>query len=109
MFTPERYHPTPGQHGHSPHRHTAAGTATPTIADMGNTIPQRANPTTRGLQVRAPAPTCRVGTIRGTNRGSERQSASNPASGCLRGKDQTQEGRTHKGPTHTEGARTEVA
>ena len=47
------------------------------------------------------------------NRGSERQSVSHPASGCLRGKDQTQEGRDpqgtdphrgrpHRGrPTHT--------
>jgi len=58
---------------------------------------------------------------RGTNRGSERQSVSHPASGCLRGKDQTQEGmdpqgtdphrgRPHRGrPTHrerpTQGAR----
>jgi len=43
---------------------------------------------------------------RGTNRGSERQSVSHPASGCLRGKDQTQEGRDpqgtdpHKGCPH---------
>ena len=34
---------------------------------------------------------------RGTNRGSERQSVSHPASGCLRGKDQTQEGRDPQG------------
>jgi len=46
---------------------------------------------------------------RGTNRGSERQSVSHPASGCLGGKDQTQEGRDHKGPTHIEGAHTEGA
>jgi len=44
MFTPERHLPTPGQHGHSPQRHTTAGTATPTTADTGNTFPQRANP-----------------------------------------------------------------
>jgi len=31
------------------------------------------------------------------NRGSERQSVSHPASGCLRGKDQTQEGRDQQG------------
>ena len=39
-FTPERPTrslPTPGQHGHSPQRHTAAGTAAPTTADTGNT------------------------------------------------------------------------
>jgi len=38
--------PTPaGQGGHSPQRHTAAGTATPTTTDdTGNTVPQRANP-----------------------------------------------------------------
>jgi len=29
MYTPERHLPTPGQHGHSPQRHTAAGTAAP--------------------------------------------------------------------------------
>jgi len=29
----------------SPQRHTAAGTATPTTSDTGNTVPQRANPT----------------------------------------------------------------
>ena len=29
----------------SPQRHTAAGTAAPTTADTGNTVPQRANPT----------------------------------------------------------------
>jgi len=29
MITPERHLPTPGQHGHSPQRHTAAGTAAP--------------------------------------------------------------------------------
>ena len=45
MFTPERHLPTPGQHGHSPQRHTAAGTAAPTTTDTGNTVPQRANPT----------------------------------------------------------------
>ena len=44
MFTPERHLPTPGQRGHSPQRHTAAGTA-PTTTDTGNTVPQRANPT----------------------------------------------------------------
>ena len=31
---PERHLPTPGQHGHSPQRHTAAGTAAPTTADI---------------------------------------------------------------------------
>jgi len=31
--------------GHSPQRHTAAGTAAPTTTDTGNTVPQRANPT----------------------------------------------------------------
>jgi len=40
---PEKHLPTPGQHGHSPQRHTAAGTAAPTTADMGSTVPQRAN------------------------------------------------------------------
>ena len=46
MFTPERYLPTtPGQRGHSPPRHTAAGTAAPTTTDTGDTVPQRANPT----------------------------------------------------------------
>jgi len=45
LFTPERHLPTPGQHGHSPLRHTAAGTAAPTTANKGNTVPQRANPT----------------------------------------------------------------
>jgi len=44
-FTPERHLPTPGQCGHSPHRHTAAGTAAPTTTDTGNTVPQRTNPT----------------------------------------------------------------
>ena len=44
MYTPERHLPTPGQHGDSPQRHTAAGTAAPTTADTGNTVPQRANP-----------------------------------------------------------------
>ena len=42
---PERHLPTPGQHGHSPQRHTAASTTAPTTADTGNTVPQRANPT----------------------------------------------------------------
>jgi len=43
---------------------------------------------------------------RGTNRGSERQRVSHPASGCLRGKDQIQEGRDphgtdpHRGRPH---------
>jgi len=53
---------------------------------------------------------------RGTNRGSERQSVSHPASGCLRGIKETQEGRdpqgtdphiglpTQKGARHNEGA-----
>jgi len=49
MFTPERHLPTiPGQRGHSPQRHNAAGTAAPTTTDTGNTqshSPQRANPT----------------------------------------------------------------
>jgi len=44
MF-PERHLPTLGQRGHSPQRHTAAGTAAPTTTDTGNTVPQRANPT----------------------------------------------------------------
>ena len=44
-YTPERRLPTPGQRGHSPQRHTAAGTAAPTATDTGNTVPQRANPT----------------------------------------------------------------
>ena len=44
MFSPERHLPTPGQRGHSPQRHTVAGTATPTTADTGNIVPQRANP-----------------------------------------------------------------
>jgi len=39
---------------------------------------------------------CTSGT-RCINRGSERQSVSHPASGCLRGKDQTQEGRDPQG------------
>ena len=42
---PERHPPTSGQHGHNPQWHTAAGTAAPTTADTGNTVPQRANPT----------------------------------------------------------------
>jgi len=45
VFTPESHLPTPGQHGHGPQRHTAAGTAAPTTTDKGNTVPQRANPT----------------------------------------------------------------
>jgi len=45
LYTPERHLPTPGQHGHGPQRHTAAGTAAPTTADTGNTVPQRASPT----------------------------------------------------------------
>jgi len=44
-LTPERHLPTPGQCGHSPQQHNAAGTAAPTTTDTGNTIPQRANPT----------------------------------------------------------------
>jgi len=44
MFTPEKHLPTPGQRGHSPQRHTAAGTAVPTTTDTGNIVPQRANP-----------------------------------------------------------------
>ena len=36
---PPRDLPTPGQHGHSPQRHSAAGTAAPTTADMKNTVP----------------------------------------------------------------------
>jgi len=38
LFTPKRHLPTPGQHGHSPQRHTAAGTAAPSTADMGNAV-----------------------------------------------------------------------
>jgi len=46
MFTPERHLPQTGQRGHSPQRHTAAGTAAPTTTYMGNTVPhRRANPT----------------------------------------------------------------
>jgi len=45
MFTPEKHLPAPGQRGHIPKRHTAAGTADPTTTDTGNTVPQRANPT----------------------------------------------------------------
>jgi len=53
---------------------------------------------------------------RGTNRGSERKSVSHPASGCLRGIEETQEGRdpqgtdphrrrpTQRGAPHYEGA-----
>ena len=44
MYTPKRHLLTPGQRGHSPQRHTAAGTAAPTTTDTGNTAPQRANP-----------------------------------------------------------------
>jgi len=44
MFTPERHLPTPRQRGHSPQRHTAAGTAAPTTTYTGSTVPQRANP-----------------------------------------------------------------
>jgi len=44
MFLPGRDVPTPGQRGHSPQRHTAAGTATLTATDTGNTVPQRADP-----------------------------------------------------------------
>jgi len=43
MYTLERHLPTPGQRGHSPQRHTTAGTAAPTTTDTGNTVPQRAN------------------------------------------------------------------
>jgi len=49
MYTPERHLPTPGQRGHSPQRHTAAGTAAPTTTDTGNTVQQRANPHSNGL------------------------------------------------------------
>jgi len=45
IFTPAGHLPTPGQRGHSPQRHTAAGTAAPTTKDTGNTVPQRARPT----------------------------------------------------------------
>ena len=38
MFTSERHLPSPGQRGHSPQRHTAAGTAAPTTTDTGNTV-----------------------------------------------------------------------
>ena len=65
MFTPERHLPTSGQHGHSPQRHTAAGTAAPTTADTGNTVPQRANPTQTAyahLRRRAQAQGQRLGT-----------------------------------------------
>ena len=44
MFTPKRHLPTLEQRGHSPRRHTAAGTAAPTTTDTGNTVPQRVNP-----------------------------------------------------------------
>jgi len=44
-YTVEEHPPTSGQHGHIPQQHTAAGTAAPTTADMGNTVPQRAHPT----------------------------------------------------------------
>ena len=44
MFTPERHLPTPGQRGHSPQRHTAAGTAAHPTTVTVNTVPQRANP-----------------------------------------------------------------
>ena len=45
MFTPERQPPHIRTARASPQRHTAAGTAAPTTADTGNTVPQRANPT----------------------------------------------------------------
>ena len=46
MFTPERHLPPHIRTARaSPQRHTAAGTAAPTTADTGNTVPQRANPT----------------------------------------------------------------
>jgi len=38
LTTPKRHLPTPGQCGHSPQRHTAAGTAAPTTTDTGNTV-----------------------------------------------------------------------
>jgi len=47
VYTPERHLTTPGQSGHSPQRHTAAGTAAPTTTDTGNIVPQHANPTRR--------------------------------------------------------------
>jgi len=62
---PERPLPTPGQHRHSPQRHTAAGTAAPTTADTGNTVPQRANPNQTAYarpQRRAQAQGQRLGT-----------------------------------------------
>jgi len=54
LHTPERHLPTPGQHGHSPQRHTAAGTAAPTTADTGNTVQlanKRAPPATLLTQI----------------------------------------------------------
>ena len=39
MYTPKRHLLTPGQRGHSPQRHTAAGTAAPTTTDTGETVP----------------------------------------------------------------------
>jgi len=62
---PPRDLPTPGQRGHSPQRHTAAGTATPHHHNTGNTVPQRANPTQTAYahpRRRAQAQGRRVGT-----------------------------------------------
>ena len=48
-----------------------------------------------------------LGALKKIDRGIERQSVSHPASGCLRAKDQTQEGRDpqgtdpHRGRAHT--------
>jgi len=49
MYTPKRHIPTPGQRGHSPQRHTAAGSAAPTTIDTGNAVPRRANPLKRPM------------------------------------------------------------
>jgi len=42
-YPPERHLRISGQCGHSPQRHTAAGTAAPSTTDTGNAVPQRAN------------------------------------------------------------------
>ena len=44
MLTPERHLPRPGQHGQSLQRHTAAGTAAPTTAEMGKHSPTARQP-----------------------------------------------------------------
>jgi len=43
ITTDERHLPTLGPHGHSPQRHTAAGTADTTTTDTGNTVPLSAS------------------------------------------------------------------